>query len=71
MAVSEIHDESAEWKVLLGSILSVILATTVVALRLVARRLSDAPYWWDDYTICSSLVSDLESNTETSTKQEG
>lgn len=67
MAASEIHDESAEWKVLLGSILSVLLATAVVALRLVARRLSDAPYWWDDYTICGSLVSDLESSTRKST----
>ena len=70
MATSAIYDESAEWKVLLGSILSVVLATTVVALRLLARRLSDAPYWWDDYTICSSLVCDLESNTK-SPYQEG
>ena len=60
MAASKILNESAAWKVLLGSIVSVVLATTAVGLRLVARRLSDAPYWWDDYTICGALVRDLE-----------
>ena len=64
MAASDIPSESAGWKVLGGSIVSVILATIVVVLRLVARRLSDAPYWWDDYTICGALVSDLELRTD-------
>ena len=71
MAASNIPDESLEWKVLLGSIVSVVLATIAVVVRLVARRLSDAPYWWDDYTICGALVSDLELRTGKCTEHRG
>ena len=50
-------DVSLAWKVWLGSIVSVVAATVAVALRLFARRLSAAPFWWDDWTIVASLVS--------------
>lgn len=49
-------DESVAWKVWLGTVVSVVLATVAVALRLLARRLSAAPFWWDDWTILASLV---------------
>lgn len=49
-------DDSVAWKVWLGSVVSVALATIAVAARLLARRLSAAPYWWDDWTIIASLV---------------
>ena len=50
-------DVSIAWKVWLGSIVSVVAATVAVVLRLIARRLSAAPFWWDDWTIVASLVS--------------
>ena len=50
-------DVSLAWKVWLGSIVSVVAATVAVALRLFARRISAAPFWWDDWTIVASLVS--------------
>ena len=56
MADPSSADQSVAWKVLLGSIASVVLATAAVVLRLIARRLSDAPFWWDDYTIVAALV---------------
>lgn len=52
-------DDSVAWKCWLGSVASVVLATIAVALRLHARKLSRAPFWWDDWTIIASLVSTL------------
>lgn len=49
-------NDSLAWKVWLGSVVSVVLATVAVVLRLVARRISAAPFWWDDFTIIASLV---------------
>ena len=49
-------DDSVAWKVWLGSVVSVGLATLAVAARLIARKISAAPFWWDDYTILISLV---------------
>ena len=49
-------DDSVAWKVWLGSVVSVGLATVAVAARLIARKISAAPFWWDDYTIGISLV---------------
>ena len=49
-------DDSVAWKVWLGSVVSVGLATVAVAARLSARKISAAPFWWDDYTIVISLV---------------
>ena len=50
-------NNSVAWKVWLGSIVSVALATIAVSLRLLARRISNASFWWDDWTILASLVS--------------
>ena len=33
-----------------------VLATTAVAMRFVARRLSALPFWWDDMAILLSLA---------------
>ena len=49
-------DDSKAWKVILGSTVSVSLATAAVVLRLAMRRLSEASYWWDDWTILAALV---------------
>lgn len=57
MAIPLPPDDSVAWKVWLGSVVSVVLATIAVALRLFARKLSSAPFWWDDWTIVASLVS--------------
>ena len=50
-------DDSMAWKVWLGSVISVVAATLAVAARLFARKISAAPFWWDDWTIMASLVS--------------
>ena len=50
-------DESLAWKVWLGTIVCVVASTTAVAARLLARKISAAPFWWDDWTIIASLVS--------------
>lgn len=50
-------DDSEAWKVWVGSVVSVVLATIAVIARLVARRISAANFWWDDYTIIAALVS--------------
>lgn len=56
-AMSMPHDDSLVWKVWVGSVVSVIAATVPVAARFFARKISAAPYWWDDWTILASLVS--------------
>ncbi|KAI4253431.1 MAG: hypothetical protein LQ352_003697 [Teloschistes flavicans] len=56
MSATHPPDDSIAWKVWVGSIVSVVLATLFVGLRLLARRISAAPYWWDDYTIIAALV---------------
>lgn len=49
-------DESRVWRVLVGSIVSVVLASIAVTLRMIARKMSGVGYWWDDYTILAALV---------------
>ena len=40
-----------------GSVTTLIIITTIaVILRLLARKISAAPFWWDDWTIISALV---------------
>ncbi len=50
-------DDNVAWKVWVGSIVAVVLSTVAVTARLVARRLSAAKFWWDDYFILLALVS--------------
>lgn len=49
-------DYSKAWKVIVGSTVSVSLATAAVLTRLAVRRLSEAACWWDDWTILAALV---------------
>ncbi|KAJ5154273.1 uncharacterized protein N7500_009712 [Penicillium coprophilum] len=44
------------WRIYVGTIVSIVPATTSVILRFVARNISRAGLWWDDYTIAVSLV---------------
>lgn len=66
MSDTQPPDDSLAWKVWLGSIVSVALATLAVALRLVARRISSAPFWWDDckseFLKTSALLRGLQSH---------
>lgn len=48
MAIPLPPNDSVAWKVWLGSVVSVVLATIAVALHLFARKMSAAPFWWDD-----------------------
>lgn len=50
-------DDSLAWRVWLASIISVVAATIAVAARLLARKISAAPFWWDDWSIMVALVS--------------
>ncbi|OQE37327.1 hypothetical protein PENCOP_c010G03362 [Penicillium coprophilum] len=43
------------WRIYVGTIVSIIPATISVILRFVARNISHAGLWWDDYTIAVSL----------------
>lgn len=63
MSATHPPDDSIAWKVWVGSIVSVVLATLFVGLRLLARRISAAPYWWDDYTIIAALVSTAQDDS--------
>ncbi|KAL8868716.1 MAG: hypothetical protein Q9174_004804 [Haloplaca sp. 1 TL-2023] len=56
MSGTQPPDDSLAWRVWVGSVVSVALATVFVALRLLARRISSASFWWDDYTIIAALV---------------
>jgi hypothetical protein len=52
------HDDIS-WRIWVGGFSTIIPATVVVALRYVARYVSRAGLWWDDYTIAVSLVGAL------------
>jgi hypothetical protein len=49
-------NENISWRVLVGTIVSIVPATICVILRFVARNVASAGLWWDDYTIAVSLV---------------
>lgn len=57
MATARPPDENIAWKVWVGSIVGVVLSTVAVIARIVARRLSAAEFWWDDFFIVFALVS--------------
>lgn len=40
-----------------GTITLIIVAAVAVALRLTARKVSAANFWWDDWTLVIALVS--------------
>lgn len=49
-------NENISWRVLVGTIVTIIPATISVILRFVARHVPGIGLWWDDYTIAISLV---------------
>lgn len=53
---TEAYHESQASKLYGVTISLVVAATFAVALRLVARRLSAAKYWWDDWMLVVALV---------------
>lgn len=52
-------DDNVSYRIWIGTIVTIVPATLVVALRVVARLVSQVGLWWDDYTILVSLVSYL------------
>ncbi|KAJ5769392.1 hypothetical protein N7520_003951 [Penicillium odoratum] len=44
------------WHIYVGTLTTIVPATLAVILRFLARHVSDAGFWWDDYTIAMSLV---------------
>ncbi|KAJ5718278.1 hypothetical protein N7488_003924 [Penicillium malachiteum] len=44
------------WHIYVGTITTIVPATVAVLLRFVARRVSKAGLWWDDYTIAVALA---------------
>ena len=39
-----------------GTISLIIVAAIAVTLRLISRKVSAAPFWWDDWTLVIALV---------------
>lgn len=52
----ELSFDNISWRVWVGTLTTIIPATIVVVLRFVARYVSRAGFWWDDYSIVISLV---------------
>jgi len=55
--MSSFYHQSRASEVYGGTITLTIVATVAVALRFVSRRISQAPYWFDDWAIIVALVS--------------
>lgn len=53
------NNDNIAYRIWIGTIVTVVPATLVTALRLTARVVSQVGLWWDDYTIAVSLVSPL------------
>lgn len=54
--MTSINRDSHQVQIYVASAILLSLATVGVALRLLARRISSAKLWWDDYTIVIALV---------------
>ena len=50
------YGDDITWHIYVGTIATIIPATLAVILRFIARRVSGAGLWWDDYTIAIALV---------------
>lgn len=53
---TEAYHESRTSDIYGSTITMVVAATIAVALRLYARRLSVAKFWWDDWMLVLALV---------------
>lgn len=60
MTTAQEPDDNIAYRIWVGTIVTVVPATLVVALRVAARLVSRVGLWWDDYTIMVSLVSHLQ-----------
>ena len=54
--MTNINDQSSQVQIYTVTAILLAIATVGVALRLLARRISSARFWWDDYTIIVALV---------------
>ena len=54
--MTEIYYESRQVRIYIVTAVLLVIATVGVALRLSARKISSARFWWDDYTIVVALV---------------
>lgn len=52
----EVNQQSRETALFGGTISLVALATIAVALRMYARSITKARYWWDDWVLILALV---------------
>ena len=48
--------ENQSTRIIATSVVLILFSTIAVVLRLIARRLSKAGFWWDDWTILGALV---------------
>ncbi|KAJ5111427.1 hypothetical protein N7532_001962 [Penicillium argentinense] len=55
-SLQDLPHNDISWRIWVGAFSTIIPATVVVALRYVARYVSRAGLWWDDYTIAVSLM---------------
>ena len=54
--VAEAYHDSRASNLYSATIPLVVVATFAVGSRLVARKISAAKYWWDDWTLVLALV---------------
>ncbi|KAJ5970944.1 uncharacterized protein N7479_000862 [Penicillium vulpinum] len=54
--VQDQPNDDISWRILVGTIVSIIPATICVILRFIARHIARASLWWDDYTIVGALT---------------
>ena len=45
-----------DYRIWIGTVVTVVPATAAVTLRFVSRHIAKAGYWWDDWAIVASLV---------------
>lgn len=54
--MSTVYQQSRIGEIYGGTITLTVIATIAVILRLIARKISSASFWWDDWTILIALV---------------
>ena len=57
MNTMSVYEESRVGEVYGGTIPLLVLGTLLLIARIIARKISAAKLWWDDYTIVVALVS--------------
>lgn len=54
--MADVYDQSRTAEIYGSTIALLLLASVAVVLRIVCRKISAAPFWWDDWTIIGALV---------------